>query len=253
MRRSDSRKLGRRAVRHDHRTIRLTSYVKEYPAPPSLRDWLSPLASNFGAMLNLEIGCCTISALGHAVQAWSANHGSEVTPPDADIMAAYRAVSGYDPTRPETDAGAVMLDVFNYWRTIGLGEHKIEAFVALDPRNRLEMEAAVNLFGGVFLGLDLPLAAQDQTVWDVAPAGRHGDTYTPGSWGGHAVYVPAYSRTGWSCVTWGQVKTATWEFGMTYASEAYAALGPEWARGEIVAPNGFLIDQLRADLAAITK
>jgi hypothetical protein len=247
------RKLGRRAAKRDPRTMRLSTYLKSYPSPPPVRDWTGPAAPSWGSMLNNSIGCCAIAAPAHAVQAWTANHGAEVTTPDADVLAAYRAVSGYDPAKPETDGGCVMLDVMNYWRQTGIGGHKIEAYVALDPANRMEFEAAVNLFGGVFLGIRLPIAAQDQTVWDVAPPGKHDDRYDPGSWGGHAVYAPLYSRTGWGCVTWGQVKVATWEFGMTYMEEAYAVLGPEWSAPGVQAPNGFDVDQLRGDLAAITK
>ncbi len=256
----DPRKLGRRPAKHDARTLRLADYIKgppsakEYPAPPSARDWTGPAAPDWHDLLNLQIGDCTVAATGHAIQAWTANHGAEVTPADADILAAYRTVSGYDPAKPETDVGALLLDVMNYWRQTGVAGHKIGAFVSLNPKNTLEMEAAINLFGGVLLGLELPLAAQNQTTWDIAPPGIYHDAaYAPGGWGGHAVYVPAYSRVGWTCVTWGRLKQATTEFGRAYAVEAYAALSEDWVSGATPAPNGFPIDQLRSDLEAITK
>lgn len=251
---STARKLGRLPAKRDRRNLKLATYLKTYPAPPAAQDWGRILGDRRVTFMNDTIGDCAVAAPGHAIRAFTANHGTEVTPSDADILAAYRAVSGYDPGNPLTDTGAVMIDALNFWRKIGIAGHKIEAFVAIDPRNRLEVEAAINLFGGVFFGLDMPLASQDQTVWDVAPPGKYDDArYTPGSWGGHAVFAPTYSRVGVVCITWGELKPLTWEFEMTYAEEAYAALGPDWASGSVVAPNGFDVDQLRADLAAITR
>jgi hypothetical protein len=44
----------------------------------------------------------------------------------------------------------------------------------------------------------------------------------------------------------------TWGFFRTYVDEAYAVLAPEWATDNALAPNGFSLTQLRADLAAVT-
>lgn len=245
-------KLGRLPARHDPRTLRLASYVTRYPAPPPSRDWQSAAAPDFGDMLNSSIGCCAIAAPAHAVQVWSSQNGAEVTISDSDVLKTYRELSGYDPTRPETDRGCVMLDVMNRWRQTGIAGHQIEAFVSVDPRNRLEVEAAINLFGGVLIGADLPLAAKNQTVWDVAPPGKHNNAeYGRGSWGGHAVLCPMYSRVGIGVITWGRLKLATWEWEMTYTEEMYAAISKDWLNQAQMAPNGFDINQLRADLQAI--
>jgi len=201
-------------------------------------------------MLNDGIGDCAIASQAHAVQTWSSLNGGELTIADDLVLKAYGEVSGYDPTKPETDIGCVLLDAMKHWRSAGVGGHAIEAFVSVDPRNKLEVEAAINLFGGVMFGVDLPLAGQHQTVWDVAPPGKHSADWHPGSWGGHAMWCPFYSRTVVGMVTWGVLKMATWEWVMTYAEEAYAALAPDWFTGDR-APNGFNIEQLRADLAAL--
>ena len=245
------RRLGLKPRRNDPRTLRLASYVKTWPAPPPARDWTDRADQDFGKMQNDRLGDCAIVAPAHAVQCWTSQRGAEVTIGDGEVVSAYRAVGGYDPTRPETDTGCVMLDAMNYWRQVGIGGHRISAFVSVDPRNRIEIEGAINLFGGVLFGFAMPLAAHTQTVWDVAPPGNHDDSFKPGSWGGHAVFCPVYSRVGIGVITWGALKLATWEWEMTYASEAYAALSEEWAPPEGAAPNGFNLQQLRDDLAAI--
>lgn len=242
--------LGRLPARRDPRTMRLASYTRGFHAPPPARDWTGSAAPEWGDMLNTQIGDCMIAAEGHAVQAWTSLNGGEVTIGAQEILRAYGEVGGYVPGRPDTDAGCVMLDAMKHWRSVGVGGHKIEAFVSVDPRSRLEVEAAINLFGGVLFGFDMPAVAQDQTVWDVAPPGKHDARYAPNSWGGHAVFCPMYSRTVIGVVTWGAIKFATWEWVMTYAEEAYAALSAEWLSG-VQAPNGLNLEQLRADLAAI--
>ena len=43
---------------------------------------------------------------------------------------------------PDTDRGAVELDVLRYWRKTGIGGTKIDAFMALEPKNHLHVQAA---------------------------------------------------------------------------------------------------------------
>ena len=60
--------------------------------------------------------------------------------------------------------------------------------------NIVEIRQSIALFGGVYIGLALPLTAQNQDVWDVVPNG--GANAEEGSWGGHCVYVPKYDTVG---------------------------------------------------------
>ena len=48
------------------------------------------------------------------------------------------------------------------------------------------------MFGGVYIGLALPVTAQTQDVWDVVAGG--GANAKKGSWGGHCVFVPKYDE-----------------------------------------------------------
>jgi hypothetical protein len=244
-------KLGKKAARHDPRTLLMANYLA-LPDVPSARNWTTKVGAAWGMMLNDQLGDCTCAALGHLIQAWTANEGPrETTLPDTAILNAYEAVGHYKPGHPATDLGAVEMDVLRYARKTGIGGHKIDAYVALEPRNHYHVEAAVDLFGGAYIGLALPVSAQSQRVWSVPPGGATGSAAS-GSWGGHAVVVEAYDPHGLTCITWGAKKRMTWSFWDAYCDEAYAILSQLWAPQNRVAPSGFDFAALAGDLKALT-
>lgn len=87
-------KLGRKAVKTDSRSIKLTRYLTPGFTNPISVDWTKGVTS-FGQMLNDKLGCCTISGCGHQEQIWSLNTGSEITVTDSVILGAYEAWDGY--------------------------------------------------------------------------------------------------------------------------------------------------------------
>ncbi len=254
-------KLGRLPTRHDPRTLRFARYVNASALPPLPQyvKWSQNMNKTLGMMLNDKLGDCTCAAAGHAIQAWTANAawankmGGEVTVPDSAILAAYEAVSGYNPQTGANDNGAVELDVLNYWRGQGIGGHKIGAFVSLQPSDVREIKEAIYLFGGVYIGVALPLAVQGQSVWK-APNFRFDfghPAWQPGSWGGHAVYCVDYDAQYVTCVTWGELLKMEWGFFTSYVEEAYGIVSSEWTNGTTKAPNGFDLQSLMADLQNI--
>jgi len=249
-----SRKLGKLPPRHDRRTLHFANYVRDQlPQPPASCAWSGKVAS-WPMMLNDRLGDCAIAGPGHQIEAWTANAGAEFTPTDDQILAAYSAVSGYDPATGAGDNGCVELDVLNYWRANGIAGHKIGAFVALEPRNHQQVQEGLWLFGGVYIGLSLPLSAQNQQVWSapVAPWLAHMlPQYQPGSWGGHAVYVVDYDQRGLTCVTWGALQRMTWSFLDTYCDEAWGIVSQDWIEQSGQAPSGFDLAALTADLAEL--
>jgi len=241
-------KLGRRVVKRDSRTLKLGKYLKnELPAAPVATDWTKGV-SNWGMMLNDQHGDCTIAAAAHAVQVWSAHTGGEITLPDAMILQYFEKWDGYNPSDPNTDAGGVELNVLNQWQKSAFDTHKLIAFADPVFSNLEEIRQTIKLFGGVYIGVALPNTARKQAVWDVVPNG--GDDAKPGSWGGHAVFVPAYDATSFTCVTWGALKQMTVAFWNEYVDEAHALLSHDWlvAKGS---PAGFDLKQLKADLGLI--
>jgi hypothetical protein len=280
-------KLGKRPRRRDARTLKMARYLTTtLPAAPASVDYTRGIAY-FGTMLNDQLGCCTIAAVGHAVQVWTVNAlGRELTVPDAAILNYYEKWDSYNPSDPTTDQGGVELDVLNNWRQQGFDGEPLDAFVAIGLGNSIsaatgaigrsrdrvigrsgdrvssensgapgqgipganesaaraagqrpadhpitgsaaqaipdsgfqipdhgsetldakasfprygievpdatlripEIATAIWLFGGAYIGVELPISAQNQDVWDVAD----GPDAEPGSWGGHAVYLVGY-------------------------------------------------------------
>ena len=246
-------KLGKSPARHDPRTLLFASYLTAgLPAPPATAD-LTTKVKAWGMMQNDQLGDCTCAAAGHLIMEWTANAGKKmVTPTDKQIVAAYSAITGYNPTTGANDNGAVEIDVLNFWRQSGIAGHKIGAYVALEPANHSHIMDSVYMFEGCYIGLQLPISAQDQVknhqTWSVPPGGATGDG-KPGSWGGHAVPVVAYDSRGVTVVTWGALQTMTWSFWETYCEEAYAILSNDYLNGKMQAPAGFSLAQLQADLA----
>ncbi len=288
-------KLGKKPVRRDLRTLKLARYLAPaLPAPPAAVDYTLGI-SDWGMMLNDKLGCCTIAAVGHALQSWTRNAlGRELTVPDSTVLEYYEKWDGYNPANPATDQGGIELDVLNDWRQQGFDGQSLNAFAAVEfadgdggngARANL-VETAIWLFGGIYIGLELPLSAQAQDVWDI-DAGAASSDSAPGSWGGHAVYVVGYdvptedrnskidirnspanfefpvspcgpkpsgdgSNFLLTCVTWGQLKKMTWAWFEKYCSEAYALVSTDWLKTNGVAPSGFDLAALEKDLAAVT-
>ncbi len=246
-------KLGKGVARHDPRTLLLASYITAaLPTPPASFDLTTKVKSPWGMMDNDQIGDCTCAAAGHLIMEWTANAGKKmIVPTNKQIVAAYSAVTGYNPTTGANDNGAVELDVLNYWRQSGIAGHKIGAYVALEPSNHNHIMDAVYMFEGCYIGVQLPISAQAQTQnhqpWSVPPGGTTGDG-KPGSWGGHAIPAVAYDSRGVTVVTWGALQTMTWTFWEAYCDEAYAILSTDYLDDKRHAPQGFSMAELQSDL-----
>ena len=252
-----NKRLGKQPVRHDSRTFRLERYLDRAQLPPAPAEFAwDQRTKSWGLMLNDSLGDCTIAAAGHLIEEWTADSygGTGHVVSDAQIVKAYSDVTGYNPKTGANDNGAVELDVLNYWRKTGIGSHKIWSYMAVNPLNHDHVRLAAYLFGGLYIGLSLPVSAQAPGLWDVPKGGATGNG-APGSWGGHAVPAVRYDAKGLTVVTWGALQSMTWKFWDTYVEEAYAVLGgSDWIKGLTpVAPNGFLLAQLQADLADVSN
>ncbi len=197
-------------------------------------------------MLNDTLGDCTIAGVAHAIQVWSVNTGSIVTTPDPTVESYYEKWDGYVPGQPNTDNGGIELDVLNDWQKQGFDGRPLLAFTNAKYTNLVEIRQSIALFGGVYIGISLPVSAQKQDVWDVVP----GAAGKKGSWGGHCVFVPKYDQHGFTCITWGGLKTMTVAFWKKYCDEAHTLLGQDWLTTK-GSPSGFDQTQLLADLKAI--
>jgi len=253
-------KIGRVKSRPDRRTIGLGSVVAAagvMPGVPSARRW-SLVGSSppyrpivWGEFLNLQIGSCTAASIAHWCQLVAAHTGTVPQLTDSDVQAAYSAVGGYDPARPDaTDNGASMLMMLRYFRHTGL----IDAYASVDFRNPTLVELAIDLFGGVYVGLDLPIAWQSAEVWDAAPAStRVRAPWSRNSWGGHAVWISDYDQVGYWLPTWGKLKRLTRAGLIAYGDECYLASSKRWKESPAGAPCGYLAGALEGFVSRVAS
>jgi hypothetical protein len=248
--------LGKAPARKDTRTLKLAKYLPKRTVlqPPPLEvSWITKLAAAepLPMFLNDSLGDCVAAAAGHMEQQWNFYAGHPKQPTDADVLASYEAVGGYDPGNPNTDSGMDMLSYLNWWKTTGLGGDKIFAYLEVDYTNIQEVMQAVELFGNVYLGVQLPTFVQGATMWTVGPGGVYVAAGTPGSWGGHCVPIVAISPETLTCITWGTTLKMSHNFLADYADEAFAVLSSDWLNANGVSPDDLNIAQLQADLAAL--
>jgi hypothetical protein len=247
-------KLGKRPARVDPRTLQLKDYLEPdiSPAPASM-DW-SKGTTSWGMMLNDSLGDCTIAACGHAVQLVSLNTTAIITEPDAEIEKYYEWWCGYVPGDPNTDQGGVELDILNSWRKNGFAGHKLLGYVDPSPGDAEHVKQSVALFGMVYIGLGLPLTAQNQvgSLWDVVGNPATDANSQPGSWGGHAVIVIAYDADTLTVVTWGALQKMSWRFWNAYVDESHTPLLGYWLENG-PAPSGFRMTALETDLAKLSS
>lgn len=192
---------------------------------------------------NDTLGDCTCAAVGHQAQQWTYETGTGWTPLVGEVTDLYWATG-------KADTGRVEADVLKYWATQGFGarKDKISLFAEINPANKTLAKQATYLFGGLYLGVALPLSAQGQTEWTVTGSGADSQ---PGSWGGHAIIVSAYTASWVEVITWGQKLKMTWGFWSKYVDEAWAVLSSDWANGTANPINGFNYTQLATDFKAV--
>jgi hypothetical protein len=227
------------------------------PPPPS-QDWTTGMPSDLGMMLNDKLGDCTCAAVYHALQVWSFNAGgSMVTQPDSDVERLYILACGYNPKVGGEGPGGNEQHVLTYLVKSGAPtgpkgqtRDKLVAFVEVDPRNTDDIKRTIVDCGVAYIGFNVPQFIVPQNghppqVWDVQST----DTTIVG---GHAVVLAGYDAKGARVISWGQYYTMTWAFFAKYVDETYALADSTWINAKGTTPGGLTLDQLEAQMQAIT-
>ncbi len=226
------------------------------PTPVATEDWTTKVGTDWGMMGNDTTGNCTGASVGHIIEEQTSQFGTPVVATTQQVLDFYSAYSGYVPGKPDTDHGATCQQALNYWMAHGLIGYKPEAYMAVDLTNEVEVQQAIEVFGNIYVGIDLPAAIQNLTnhgdVWDI-PVGQ----WKPGSWGGHAIPLLGYGVSGHlPFPTWGQIEGMTPRFRSAYGSsaaggEGYVVYCKAWIGPNGLTPSGFDQAQLDADIKVL--
>lgn len=244
-------KLGKLPARPDAVSLKLANYVDRSKLPKVPADFGHyDLVTQFPMFDNDRYGDCVWAGAAHEHQLWVAQGRGVVDFSDAAVLRAYSAVTGFDPSEPDSDQGTDMELAAKYRRRTGIHDvwgaaHKVAAYVGLDAGNLDQVALAGYLFGAVGVGIEFPAFAMDQfdagQPWDVARKNTKIE-------GGH--YVPIVGRRGgnYLLVTWGKLIEATPKFLTKYMDEGIAYLSTEILYGGKSIEgfnNAALLDNLR--------
>ncbi len=247
------RRLGRRPHDPSVETLRLANYLTGVvPAHPAAADHFSKV-TDWGMYGNDRWGVCGPTSVANFVKLVTKYlGGAEVSPSQDDVFTLYRLCNpDFDPATGAGDNGVDMKEMLGFLVKQGIGGKKALAFAAVDPTNLDEMRAAISLFGGVVLGVDLQVAQQAQTInglWDYQRSGE---------WGGHAILAGLYTSDGVahqsdiSVVTWAEVVGTTDAFAQHQLQEVYVVLFEEHL-GAAGFQEGVNLSALAADYEALT-
>jgi hypothetical protein len=236
------------------RRLRLADYLIE-PAPqtplpvaPASADWVSDV-TDWPMYLNDQLGICGPAGSGHLIETITRyGQGKTIEVNEDDVLAFYEAVSGYRPGHPNTDVGVNLQSMLEYWQAYGLAGHEILAFGEVDISKPAEIQLAIDLFGGILSGINLPDSAEDQfnagEVWDVVKGAR--------IIGGHCVPFMGYGNGLWKGVTWAAVQAATDAFRRKYWGEGWFVITREWANAQGTTPTGIDLHTMGADFAVMS-
>lgn len=245
-------RLGKKPAQRLATNFPLTRYVKSsvlLPAAPTYTHYGQVVTQQHGVYPmydNDKLGDCTTAAAGHMEQVWSYVAGSPETPPLKAVDALYWATG-------TQDDGRYLDQVLVEWRKgAGLDGEQILGYASVNVKDRAAVCAALWLFGGLYIGIGLPVTAQRQTTWHVDAAAPAADR-APYSWGGHCVNASGYSTSGVWFATWGKLMRMTWGFWNAYVDEAFAIINPDWLTNGKSPKVAGAFDQpaLEADLAKL--
>lgn len=230
-----------------HPRVKLSAHLTPN-AVPAVVDWASRV-QNWPMYGNDTIGDCTCAAIGHALEAWTTYaDGTTLAVPETDVLSLYEAVSGYNPVTGANDNGAVEQDVLAYVQKNGIGGHKILAYAQVDVQDPQEMKQALDVFGSVYLGIEVPETAQEQFAngepWD----------YVPGAQieGGHAINLQKWDTQFMYPVTWGKLQPMTSSFWQNYGTEAWVIVTEDWISAKGLTPTGLNLASLLAEFHSVT-
>ena len=180
------------------------------------------------------LGDCTIAGVVHLRMAVACRVGDVEVFPDADSVA-----ETYLQLAHGRDTGLVEADVLHTWHTTGLFADRSLGYAPLNWRDPTALRQGIAVFGGVYLGVAMPVSAQAQFA--------AGEPWTVGGdrriVGGHCVVAVGYDPDWLFVATWGTVQRVAWGWLAAYGEEGWAVVCSEEPAVDV--------NVLQADLACI--
>lgn len=223
------------------------------PLPASYS--LFPKAAAVPSMFcNDRLGCCVVAGRYHEIGVATGNAGAPFVATDAQVVADYSAISGYNPSDPSTDQGCNEQDALTWWtKNKAADGSQLSGFVHVDAANPDEVKAAIWLGGCLYLGMELP----DSWINPFPGPGFVWEAADPDPSNGHCVAGFSYDSVGVGIVSWGTQGKVTWDALARCAvssagGEAWALIDPDTiVRGQASAPNGLDWSSLSDDILKI--
>ena len=257
-------KMGKKDALLKKNHLRLARYLdlSTIPEPPATVDHTRGI-TEWGMMLNgpndytdpdltptaVEniregVGLCAWAGIAHGFQVSVLSQIEDpapkgiIHPGDGYVLGRYRESTGYDPDKPETDQGDVLSSVLDQITKKDFEGRKVLGHAYVNIMDLHVVQIAIWLFKGGYCGFQMPQAWQGADLWDMV----RGNKGSPGSWGGHCIFVPKSTPDGKEGITWGANQAFT-NAGFTgYGDEMWVVIFDD-----AVPPKGFDKDMLVAD------
>lgn len=197
-------------------------------------------------------GTCGIAGMDHLQMAWNAyaqdsceSWGNET------VLQLYEQLGGYVRGDESTDQGTVLQDNLDFWRKEGVNGEKILFFGSLHPGSwlRPERQLALQAFGGLYLGLNLPQSAEEQfpEPWTY----RRGSPFV----GRHCVtqHGELIGRNEVKLGSWAKIVPASQNFLLHTVEEAWVAAHPDFIEANGRNPSGIDLEGINEALASLTR
>lgn len=244
-----TRKLGLRRAKVKAPRLKLHWQAGVVPSSPDAVDHHQGWSFDMGG--NNQFGTCgPTSCANHEEMTSALLGGRELENPLDAVFDLYRRSGNpwFDPRTGRGDNGVVNTDMFAALLSGGLNGRKPVACAELVDSSDESLYAAIDLFGGVILAVDLETAQQSQTdsgYWDYSPSPE---------WGGHDILAGKYTkdRKRVHVITWAEDVYTTAEFRKHQLQEVWLIIWPEIADSQKLWDSGVDMASLAADYKALT-
>jgi len=240
-------KFGRRPPKNAPALRLGPSLTGVIPAHPANVDYLSKL-SNWKMLGNDTYGDCVAVTWANLRRLTTATLAFEAYPIQSQVYALYKT---QNPAFPAEDNGMDIQTCLEYLASTGGPDGvKALAFASVDHTNRDEMDAAIAIFGGVWVGINVLNANMNEF-----DAGQPWDYSNSPIDGGHSVVVGGYNTATPNAdlrfITWAQETSFTDSYISHEFEEAWVVIWPEHL-GSKAFQEGVNLSQLASDYTALT-